>query len=239
MVYHPPSPIDYSNDGWEYHQENTNSKHSNQRRYAPEPQINQANHMRYCLEPQMIYIIILVVSVHINKSVNNQVKGISSQSHKVNHTVMILTLTMAGKGILVLHMILSKRHHLLIMLSINLCKIFHQCHKMIHTVMNSTILQVVLGRIKIRKHPMCHTPLIKSHHHLSRPLIHLCKIIHPHFPFFHLKILHHLIMPQHKVSSKIHTMHSTNHKIHPTPLNTTSPQHIHVTKITLNLHLLN
>ncbi|KAL4287607.1 hypothetical protein AHAS_Ahas19G0203100 [Arachis hypogaea] len=187
----------------------------------------------------MIYVIILMVSVHINKSLNNQVKGISSQSHKVNHTVMILTLTMAGKGILVLHTILSKRHHLLIMLSINSCKIVHQYHKRIHTVMNSTILQVVLGRIKIRKHLMCHTPLIQSHHHLSKPSTHLCKVVQLHPPIFHLKIFHHLTIPQHKASSMIHTIHSTHHKIHPTPLNTTSPQHIHVTKITLNLHLLN
>ncbi|KAL4287404.1 hypothetical protein AHAS_Ahas19G0182800 [Arachis hypogaea] len=59
--------------------------------------------------------------------------------------------------------------------------------------MNSTILQVVFGRIKIREHPLCHTPSIKSHHHLSKPLIHLCKIAQHHLPVFHLKIFHHLI----------------------------------------------
>ncbi|KAL4286927.1 hypothetical protein AHAS_Ahas19G0135100 [Arachis hypogaea] len=41
MGYHPPSPIDYSNGDWEYHQENTNSEHSNQWRYATEPQDEQ------------------------------------------------------------------------------------------------------------------------------------------------------------------------------------------------------
>ncbi|KAL4356896.1 hypothetical protein AHAS_Ahas09G0132500 [Arachis hypogaea] len=48
--YHPTSPI--SIDGWEYHQEDTNSEHFNQWRLAPESQIDQAEHMRYCPEPQ-------------------------------------------------------------------------------------------------------------------------------------------------------------------------------------------
>ncbi|KAL4381351.1 hypothetical protein AHAS_Ahas04G0124800 [Arachis hypogaea] len=55
MGYCPPSQYDsshYSNDGWEYHQEDTNSEHFNQWRLAPESQIDQAEHMRYCPEPQ-------------------------------------------------------------------------------------------------------------------------------------------------------------------------------------------
>ncbi|KAL4306697.1 hypothetical protein AHAS_Ahas16G0204200 [Arachis hypogaea] len=123
---------------------------------------------------------------------------------------------------------------------------------MIHTAMNSTMIQVVVGRTKIREHLTFHTPLIKSHHHLSIPSMHLCKIVQPHLPVPHLKILNHLTMPQHKVSSKINITHFSNHRIHFTtqkiyfnihkihsiPLKTTSPQHIHVHKITLNLHLL-
>ncbi|KAL4306571.1 hypothetical protein AHAS_Ahas16G0191600 [Arachis hypogaea] len=50
--YCPPSPNDYSNGGWKYHHEMTNYEQSTQRGYAPEPQNDQANHMRYCLEPQ-------------------------------------------------------------------------------------------------------------------------------------------------------------------------------------------
>ncbi|KAL4391402.1 hypothetical protein AHAS_Ahas03G0241500 [Arachis hypogaea] len=50
MGYHPPSPI--SNDGWEYHQENTHSEHSNSWRFASETQDEQENHMRYFLLPQ-------------------------------------------------------------------------------------------------------------------------------------------------------------------------------------------
>ncbi|KAL4287448.1 hypothetical protein AHAS_Ahas19G0187200 [Arachis hypogaea] len=50
LGYHPPSQI--SNGGWEYHQEFTNSKHSNPWRLALEPQIDQAEHMRYCSESQ-------------------------------------------------------------------------------------------------------------------------------------------------------------------------------------------
>ncbi|QHN92894.1 uncharacterized protein DS421_17g587930 [Arachis hypogaea] len=47
MGYYPPSPTDYSNDGWEYHQEITDSEHSNQWRYASEPQDEQDNFMGY------------------------------------------------------------------------------------------------------------------------------------------------------------------------------------------------
>ena len=50
MGYHPPSPI--SNGGWEYHQENTNSKHSNPWRFASETQDEQENHMGCFLPPQ-------------------------------------------------------------------------------------------------------------------------------------------------------------------------------------------
>ncbi|QHO41143.1 uncharacterized protein DS421_5g143170 [Arachis hypogaea] len=50
MGYHPPSPI--SNDGWEYHQENTHSEHSNSWRFASEKQDEQENHMGYFLPPQ-------------------------------------------------------------------------------------------------------------------------------------------------------------------------------------------
>jgi len=98
-----------------------------------------------------------------------------------------------------------------------------QGNKMIHIVMNLLMTHIVDGRSKAREH-------LIVHHHLSRPLIHLWKIVHPHFPASPLKVLHHLIMPQHKVSSKIHTSHPTDHKIYPTthkthstPLNTTSP----------------
>ncbi|KAL4350381.1 hypothetical protein AHAS_Ahas10G0136300 [Arachis hypogaea] len=55
MGYCPPSQYDsshYSNDGWEYDQEDTNSEHFNQWRLALESQIDQAEHMRYCPEPQ-------------------------------------------------------------------------------------------------------------------------------------------------------------------------------------------
>ncbi|QHO49550.1 uncharacterized protein DS421_1g14960 [Arachis hypogaea] len=52
MGYYPPSPIDYSNGGWEYHQENANSEHSNHWRYASEPQDEQENHMEYFSPPQ-------------------------------------------------------------------------------------------------------------------------------------------------------------------------------------------
>ncbi|KAL4374140.1 hypothetical protein AHAS_Ahas05G0152000 [Arachis hypogaea] len=50
MGYHPPSPI--SNGGWEYHQENTNSKHSNPWRIASETQDEGDNHMGYFPPPQ-------------------------------------------------------------------------------------------------------------------------------------------------------------------------------------------
>ncbi|KAL4315230.1 hypothetical protein AHAS_Ahas15G0164300 [Arachis hypogaea] len=50
MGYYPPSPI--SNGGWEYHQENTNSKHSNPWRFASETQDEQENHMGYFPPPQ-------------------------------------------------------------------------------------------------------------------------------------------------------------------------------------------
>ncbi|KAL4276049.1 hypothetical protein AHAS_Ahas20G0168300 [Arachis hypogaea] len=52
MGYYPPSPIVYSNDGWEYHQEITDSEHSNQWRYASEPQDKQDKFMRYYPTPQ-------------------------------------------------------------------------------------------------------------------------------------------------------------------------------------------
>ncbi|KAL4321605.1 hypothetical protein AHAS_Ahas14G0127200 [Arachis hypogaea] len=50
MGYHPPSPI--SNGGWECHQENTHSKHSNSWRFASETQDEQENHMGYFPPPQ-------------------------------------------------------------------------------------------------------------------------------------------------------------------------------------------
>ncbi|KAL4397396.1 hypothetical protein AHAS_Ahas01G0187700 [Arachis hypogaea] len=50
MGYYSPSPI--SNGGWEYHQENTNSKHSNPWRFTLETQDEQENHMGYFLPPQ-------------------------------------------------------------------------------------------------------------------------------------------------------------------------------------------
>ncbi|KAL4394074.1 hypothetical protein AHAS_Ahas02G0115600 [Arachis hypogaea] len=50
MGYYPPSPI--SNGGWDYHQENTHSEHSNSWRFASEPQDEQENHMGYFLPPQ-------------------------------------------------------------------------------------------------------------------------------------------------------------------------------------------
>ncbi|KAL4344780.1 hypothetical protein AHAS_Ahas11G0212600 [Arachis hypogaea] len=85
-------------------------------------------------------------------------------------------------------------------------------------------------QVIILMHMTVHIPLIKSHHHLSKPLIHLCKFSQPHLPVLHLKILHHLIITQLKAPSKIHTIHSTNHntystihKIHSIPLKTTSP----------------
>ncbi|KAL4337547.1 hypothetical protein AHAS_Ahas12G0121100 [Arachis hypogaea] len=50
MGYYPPSPI--SNGGWEYHQENTHSEHSNSWRFASETQDEQENHMEYLPPPQ-------------------------------------------------------------------------------------------------------------------------------------------------------------------------------------------
>ncbi|KAL4350330.1 hypothetical protein AHAS_Ahas10G0131200 [Arachis hypogaea] len=50
MGYHPPSPI--SNGVWEYHQENTNSKHSSPWRFASQTQDEQENHMGYFPPPQ-------------------------------------------------------------------------------------------------------------------------------------------------------------------------------------------
>ncbi|KAL4287428.1 hypothetical protein AHAS_Ahas19G0185200 [Arachis hypogaea] len=50
MGYYPPSPI--SNGGWEYHQENTHSEHSNSWRFASETQDEQENHMGYLSPPQ-------------------------------------------------------------------------------------------------------------------------------------------------------------------------------------------
>ncbi|KAL4329494.1 hypothetical protein AHAS_Ahas13G0305700 [Arachis hypogaea] len=50
MGYYPPSPI--FNGGWGYHQENTNSKHSNLWRFASETQDEQENHMGYFPPPQ-------------------------------------------------------------------------------------------------------------------------------------------------------------------------------------------
>ncbi|KAL4276048.1 hypothetical protein AHAS_Ahas20G0168200 [Arachis hypogaea] len=52
MGYYPPSPIDYSKGGWEYHQEITDSEHSNQWRYTSEPQDKQDKFMRYYPTPQ-------------------------------------------------------------------------------------------------------------------------------------------------------------------------------------------
>ncbi|KAL4344074.1 hypothetical protein AHAS_Ahas11G0142000 [Arachis hypogaea] len=52
MGYYPPSPIDYPNGGYEYHQEITDSEHSNQWRYASEPQDEQENYMGYFPPPQ-------------------------------------------------------------------------------------------------------------------------------------------------------------------------------------------
>ncbi|KAL4276145.1 hypothetical protein AHAS_Ahas20G0177900 [Arachis hypogaea] len=51
LGYYSPSPIDYG--GWEYHQEITDSEHSNQWRYASEPQDKQENHMGCCPPPQI------------------------------------------------------------------------------------------------------------------------------------------------------------------------------------------
>ncbi|KAL4276355.1 hypothetical protein AHAS_Ahas20G0198900 [Arachis hypogaea] len=50
MGYYPPSQT--SNGGWEYHQEITDSKHSNPWRYASEPQDEQESHMGYFSPPQ-------------------------------------------------------------------------------------------------------------------------------------------------------------------------------------------
>ncbi|KAL4287433.1 hypothetical protein AHAS_Ahas19G0185700 [Arachis hypogaea] len=50
MGYYPSSPI--SNGGWEYHQENTHSEHSNSWRFASEPQDEKENHMGYFPPPQ-------------------------------------------------------------------------------------------------------------------------------------------------------------------------------------------
>ncbi|KAL4357225.1 hypothetical protein AHAS_Ahas09G0165400 [Arachis hypogaea] len=64
-----------------------------------------------------------------------------------------------------------------------------QRHKMSKRIiwdifLHHKMIQVILMHLTV------HTPLIKSHHHLSKPSIHLCKIVQPHLPFLHLKILH-------------------------------------------------
>ncbi|KAL4315825.1 hypothetical protein AHAS_Ahas15G0223800 [Arachis hypogaea] len=51
MGYFTPSPNDYSNGGWEYHQEMANYEQSNQWGYGSEPQNDQDNFMRYCPLP--------------------------------------------------------------------------------------------------------------------------------------------------------------------------------------------
>ncbi|KAL4394135.1 hypothetical protein AHAS_Ahas02G0121700 [Arachis hypogaea] len=53
--YCPPSQYDsshYSNDSWEYHQEDTDSGHSNSWSYASEPQDEKESHMGYFPPPQ-------------------------------------------------------------------------------------------------------------------------------------------------------------------------------------------
>ncbi|KAL4371698.1 hypothetical protein AHAS_Ahas06G0191800 [Arachis hypogaea] len=55
MGYCPPSQYDssqYPNYGWEYHQEDTNSEHSNPWRFASEPQDEQENYEGYQPPPQ-------------------------------------------------------------------------------------------------------------------------------------------------------------------------------------------
>ncbi|KAL4393892.1 hypothetical protein AHAS_Ahas02G0097400 [Arachis hypogaea] len=55
MGYCPPSQYDssqYSNYGWEYHQEDTNFEHSNPWRFASEPQDEQENYEGYQPPPQ-------------------------------------------------------------------------------------------------------------------------------------------------------------------------------------------
>ncbi|KAL4344343.1 hypothetical protein AHAS_Ahas11G0168900 [Arachis hypogaea] len=123
MGYYPPSPI--SNGGWEYHQENTKSEHSN--------------------------------------------PGDLFQKHKMSKRII---------WDIFLH----------------------------HKMMQAAILMVA-GRSKTRKHLRAHIPLIKSHLHLNVPSIHLCKTVQPYLPVFHLKILHHLTMPQHKNHPKTHNQH--------------------------------
>ncbi|KAL4374154.1 hypothetical protein AHAS_Ahas05G0153400 [Arachis hypogaea] len=50
MGYYLPSQT--SNGGWEYHQEITDSEHSNPWRNVSEPQDEQENHMGYFSPPQ-------------------------------------------------------------------------------------------------------------------------------------------------------------------------------------------
>ncbi|KAL4344700.1 hypothetical protein AHAS_Ahas11G0204600 [Arachis hypogaea] len=86
---------------------------------------------------------------------------VAGHINKMTHIAMILIV--ARKGISMFHLLFIKEHHHLIMLSMHTWKIVPQCHKMIHTLMNSTILHIVDGRIKTRKHLIVQTPLIKSH----------------------------------------------------------------------------
>ncbi|KAL4373131.1 hypothetical protein AHAS_Ahas05G0051100 [Arachis hypogaea] len=78
--YYPPSQYDsshYSNDGWEYHQEDTNSEHSNPWRFDSEPKMSKRIMRDNNHHHKMIHIIILMVDGSINKkgrSMNNQVK---------------------------------------------------------------------------------------------------------------------------------------------------------------------
>ncbi|KAL4276247.1 hypothetical protein AHAS_Ahas20G0188100 [Arachis hypogaea] len=119
-----------------------------------------------------------------------------------------------------------------------------QNHKMNKRIIWDITYHHEMIHISILMHPMYHTPLIKSHHHLRKPSTHLCKVVKLHLPIFHLKILHHLTIPQHKASSKIHIIYFTNHKthlithkIHFISLNTNSPQYPQAPKIHPNLLL--
>ncbi|KAL4357012.1 hypothetical protein AHAS_Ahas09G0144100 [Arachis hypogaea] len=96
----------YSNDGWEYHQEMTEYEQSNQWGYAPEPQNDQDTFMGYYLTAQNDSL----VPGNINKSVNNQMKWDTSQSHKMTHIAITTTHMVTGKKIRRKLELLSKKH---------------------------------------------------------------------------------------------------------------------------------
>ncbi|KAL4275804.1 hypothetical protein AHAS_Ahas20G0143800 [Arachis hypogaea] len=80
-------------------------------------------------------------------------------------------------------------------------------HNLIKRITGDIVQNHKMTYVIIPMHLTIHTPLIKSYHHLSKLSIHSWKAVKPHLPVFHLKILHHLTIFRHKISSKTHSPH--------------------------------